>query len=118
MKLHCWNEIPVERLTPTATRQVIHTDTITMARLALAEGAVVPRHAHVNEQISTVESGRLKFVFDDSEMIVAAGQSLQIPSGVPHRVEAIEDSIALDVFSPVREDWVRGDDAYLRSDGS
>ena len=37
-----------------------------------------------------------------------------VPGGVPHEVEALEDSLVLDVFSPVRDDWVRGDDAYLR----
>jgi quercetin dioxygenase-like cupin family protein len=47
-------------------------------------------------------------------MVVRTGESLQIPGGVPHRVEALEDSVALDLFSPPREDWIRGDDAYLR----
>ena len=68
----------------------------------------------MNEQITTLEKGRLRFIFDDNELIVATGESLQIPSNVPHRVEALEDSVALDLFSPVREDWIRGDDAYLR----
>jgi quercetin dioxygenase-like cupin family protein len=68
----------------------------------------------VNEQITTMESGRLRFIFDDQELVVQTGDSLQIPSNVPHRVEALEDSVALDLFSPTREDWIRGDDAYLR----
>lgn len=114
MKLHRWNSLPVENMSETVSRQVVHSDTMTIARLRLGRGAVVPRHSHPNEQISTVESGKLRFFFDDGETVVSAGESLQIPGGVPHRVEALEDSVALDLFSPPREDWIRGDDAYLR----
>jgi quercetin dioxygenase-like cupin family protein len=81
----------------------------------LLAGGVVPRHSHENEQVTVLEKGRLKFIFDDREQIIEAGQCLQIPSHAPHRVEVLEDSIALDLFAPVREDWVRGDDAYLRA---
>ncbi len=96
------------------TRQVIHGGAITIARLGLLQGAVVPLHSHINEQISTVDAGRLRFVLAGVEAIVSAGQSIVIPSGVPHMVEALEDSRATDVFTPLREDWIRGDDAYLR----
>jgi quercetin dioxygenase-like cupin family protein len=116
MKLHRWTSIPAEPMNQMVTRQVIHTDTMTIARLSLRRGALVPRHSHVNEQVSTVESGCLRFIFDDSSVDVRAGESLQIPGNVPHAAEALEDSVALDLFSPVREDWLRGDDAYLRRD--
>ena len=59
-------------------------------------------------------SGRLRFVVGEEEREVGAGESVRIPGGVPHRVEALEDSLVLDVFAPRREDWLRGDDAYLR----
>ena len=114
MKLHRWSEIPVEQLNPLVTRQVVHSDQMTISRLNLKKGAIVPRHHHVNEQVSNVESGRLRFVFDDGETLVEAGDSLQIPSQAPHMVEALEDCVVVDIFSPVREDWLRGDDAYLR----
>jgi quercetin dioxygenase-like cupin family protein len=113
-KTHRWSEIPAEQMNDAVTRQVMHTDTMTVARLRLRRGAVVPRHSHTNEQVSTVESGALRFRFDDAEVIVRTGESLQIPGGLPHAVEALEDSVALDLFSPCREDWIRGDDAYLR----
>jgi quercetin dioxygenase-like cupin family protein len=114
MKLHRWSEIPVEILNPLLSRQAVHCDRITLARLTLKKGAIVPRHQHENEQVTTLEQGRLRFVFDDGEVVVGQGDSLQIPSHAPHSVEALEDSVALDLFVPVREDWVRGDDAYLR----
>jgi quercetin dioxygenase-like cupin family protein len=87
---------------------------MTLARILLRRGAVVPEHLHDNEQIATVISGRLRFRLGDEETELGAGQSLRVPGGVPHRVEALEDSVVLDVFSPRREDWIRGDDAYLR----
>ena len=61
-----------------------------------------------------MEQGALRFVLAGEEVILKAGQVLRIPPHVPHSAEALEDSIAVDLFSPVREDWLRGDDAYLR----
>src|SRR4051794_27716017 len=115
MRIYRWNEIAVEKLSESISRQVLHSDTMTIARLMLARGAVVPRHSHPNEQITTVESGRLLFHFDTEDIVVGTGESLPIPSGAAHRVEALEESVAVDAFSPPRQDWIRGDDAYLRS---
>ena len=109
-----WSEEPVEQLSPTIGRQLIHTETMTLARIVLREGALVPRHEHENEQIATVLEGRLRFVVGDEERVVVAGETVPLPANVPHEVEALEDSVVLDVFSPAREDWSRGDDAYLR----
>jgi len=109
-----WNDIPEEVLNPMARRKVIHTPQMTIARLWLTAGSIVPTHHHVSEQVTNVESGKLRFVFEDSEVIVAAGETLRIPPNVPHKVETLEESVALDLFAPAREDWIRGDDAYLR----
>ena len=114
MGLHRWSEVERERLNPLAVRQVIHGETMTLARFELSKGAVVPEHSHVNEQISTMERGRARFVVGGKEIIVSAGESVTIPPNMPHSVETLEDSVAVDVFSPRREDWIRGDDAYLR----
>lgn len=112
--IHDWARIEREQLNPHAVRQVVHTDRMTVAHLHLTRGAVVPRHSHPNEQVTVLERGRLRFEFDHGSTLLEAGQMLQIPGGLPHRVEALEDSLALDLFSPPREDWIRGDDAYLR----
>lgn len=117
MKTHRWSEIAREQLNPDCARQVIHTERMTIARLSLRAGAVVPRHSHENEQVSVVEKGKLKFIYDDHEVIVGAGECMQITPHAPHRVEALEDSEVYDLFAPVRADWLRGDDAYLRGDG-
>lgn len=114
MHVQRWSEEPVEEMSPMIGRQVIHTETMTMARVALRKGAFVPMHAHENEQIATVLDGRLRFVVGAEERVVSAGESVPLAANVPHEVEALEDSVVLDVFSPVREDWLRGEDAYLR----
>ena len=114
MPIHRWFDEPVEELTPSIGRQVVHTETMTVARIHLGAGAVVPTHAHPHEQAATVLEGRLRFVVGGEEQVVVAGESMFVPGGVPHEVEALEDSLVLDVFSPVRDDWVRGEDLYLR----
>ena len=114
MEVRRWHEEPVEELTPLLGRQLLHTETMTIGRIILAAGAGVPSHHHVHEQVANVLAGRLRFDVGGEELVVSAGESVFIPSEVPHAVEALEDSIVLDVFSPVRDDWVRGDDAYLR----
>jgi quercetin dioxygenase-like cupin family protein len=115
MQTYAWDQIEREDVNPTFTRQVIHTETMTVARLFLKHGCAVPMHSHHNEQISMVESGSLKFVMEGQELIVKAGEVLRIPPHVSHSAEALEDSNVVDLFSPPREDWIRGDDAYLRS---
>jgi quercetin dioxygenase-like cupin family protein len=114
MKLHRWNEIDREQMNPKVARQVIHAERITIARLYLKKGCTVPRHHHENEQITLLEQGKLRFVFDDGEQMLESGEAMQIPPNAPHEVEALEDSVAVDLFSPIRADWLRGDDAYLR----
>ena len=114
MKLHEWQQIPIEQMSELVGRQVIHTGGMTVAYIHLKKGAVVPWHSHPNEQVSYLQSGRLRFIFDDGEKIVEAGHVVEIAPDAPHRVEALEDSVALDLFTPARQDWIAGDDAYLR----
>lgn len=114
MRVQRWKESPLEQMNALVGRQVLHGDNITMARLLLKKGAVVPLHHHINEQISTITEGSLLFTIGGEETIVSAGESILIPPNVPHRVEALEDSVAIDVFAPIRQDWISGDDAYLR----
>jgi quercetin dioxygenase-like cupin family protein len=103
-----------EQMNPKVARKVVHCANVTVARLELKKDAAVPEHSHVNEQVTTIERGALKFVIRGREQVVRAGESLVLEPHEPHSVVALEDSVALDIFAPVREDWVRGDDAYLR----
>jgi quercetin dioxygenase-like cupin family protein len=114
MKLYHWDRIEKEAMNPHLGRQVIHGEKMTVARIHLRKGGIVPLHHHVNEQLSVLEQGKLRFVVGDQEIMMQPGDMVMIPGDVPHMVEALEDSIATDINSPVREDWLRGDDAYLR----
>ncbi len=114
MQLYQWDRIEKEEMSPTFARQVIHGESLTVARVYLKKGCVVPEHKHHNEQLSMMEQGRLRFLVDGREQVVSAGEMLRIPPHALHSAEALDDCIAIDVFSPVRDDWVRGDDAYLR----
>ena len=109
-----WDAVPEEQLNPKFRRRVFHGSNITVARLELAEGAIVPLHQHENEQISMVAAGSVRFDFPDEQVTVRAGETLRIAPHRPHSVVALEATSVTDIFAPVREDWRRGDDAYLR----
>jgi quercetin dioxygenase-like cupin family protein len=113
-----FDAIPVDHLNPLLDRQFVHGDQGMLARLLLRKGCIVPRHSHMNEQITYVLEGALKFVLGDGEnrdeVVVRAGGLLVIPPNLPHSAEALEDTIDIDVFTPPRADWIDGSDAYLR----
>jgi quercetin dioxygenase-like cupin family protein len=111
---HRWSDIPCERMNPLVTRQFVVGSNTMLARIGLKKGAVVPRHSHFHEQISHVVEGALLFRIEGEEKTIRAGEILCIPPNLPHEVVALEDSIALDIFNPPRQDWIDGDDAYLR----
>jgi quercetin dioxygenase-like cupin family protein len=114
MTLHDWQQIPTEEMNPQFKRKVIHTEQLTVAQLELKKGGHVPLHHHVNEQLSMVHTGRLLFHIAGREVEVGPGESLQIPPNVPHDVDVLEDCTCTDIFTPRREDWLSGSDAYLR----
>jgi quercetin dioxygenase-like cupin family protein len=114
-KLYRWDDVVPEQMNALTTRQyVVGTNTM-LARLVLQKDAHVPLHSHMHEQISHVVTGALSFKIEGRDVTVRAGEILCIPPHVPHEVVALEDSVALDIFNPPRQDWIDGDDAYLRT---
>jgi unsaturated pyranuronate lyase len=112
-----WDEMTAEKLKGSITRRLITGDSMMIAEVRLAKGELVPKHSHPNEQLTYITSGALKFVLGDDgehEVVVRAGEVLVIPSNLPHSAEALENCVDIDVFSPPREDWLDGSDAYLR----
>jgi quercetin dioxygenase-like cupin family protein len=112
-----WDALPREDLNPLIGRRLITGEQMMIAHVYLAKGAIVPKHEHHNEQITYILEGTLRFWLgpDESEVVdVAAGEVLTIPPHLPHKAEALEDTLDVDVFTPPREDWLSGDDAYLR----
>ena len=77
-----------------------------IAQIYLKRGALVPIHSHESEQMTYILQGALRFLVDGEEFIVREGEVLHIPSGVSHQAEALDDTFELDVFSPIRHDWV------------
>jgi len=112
-----WDDLPREELNPLIGRRLITGTGVMIAHVYLSKGAIVPKHAHHNEQVTYILEGRLRFWFGDdgSDVLeVGPGEVLTIPPHLPHKAEALEDTLDVDVFTPPREDWLSGDDAYLR----
>ena len=116
--LHRWDDMPREALKEGIERRLVSTDRMMIAHVYLDEGAVVPRHEHENEQLTYILEGTLRFWLGDDESQVVdvhAGEILHIPSFMPHRAEALEQTLDCDIFCPPRQDWLDGSDAYLRN---
>lgn len=109
-----WDQVELETLNPLLQRQLIVGQEVMLARVLLKKGCIVPLHSHVNEQLSYILEGALKFWIDGREIVVYAGQVLTIPPNMPHKAEALEDTVDLDIFHPPRADWLSGTDSYLR----
>src|SRR5258708_14163380 len=109
-----WDDVELETLNPLLGRKMITGENLMLARVLLKKGCVVPEHSHVNEQLTYIVEGALKFWIDGKEIVVGAGEVLCIPSNMPHKAEALEDTVDLDVFYPPRQDWLSKSDAYLR----
>lgn len=109
-----WHTIPLEDLNPLLQRQFVVGQEIMLARVLLKKGCIVPEHSHHNEQLTYIVEGALKFYIDGKEIVVHAGEVLCIPSNMPHKAEAMEDTVDLDVFAPPRADWINKTDQYLR----
>jgi quercetin dioxygenase-like cupin family protein len=112
-----WEDMPKEQLKPDLGRRLISTERVMLAHVYLEKGCVVPKHSHENEQLTYILDGVLRFFLgeDESEVVdVAAGEVLHIPSYLPHKAEALETTLDVDIFCPPRQDWLDGSDAYLR----
>jgi quercetin dioxygenase-like cupin family protein len=111
--IHRWDDIAAEQITEHISRRYVTGDGVTVARFALRKDGVVPRHSHPNEQVSCVLSGKLEFRFDERTAVVGPGEVVQIPGDVPHEVAVLEDAVVIDVFNPIRQDWIDRTDTYF-----
>jgi len=111
-----WHTVPLENLNPLLQRQMVWGQDVMLARVLLKKGCIVPEHSHHNEQLTYIVEGALKFWIDNREIVVHAGEVLCIPSNMPHKAEALEDTVDLDIFTPPRADWINKTDQYLRKE--
>ena len=116
VRLLAWEEVEKEQITDVISRRLVWGERMMIAQVNLDKGSVVPKHAHENEQITYILEGALRFWIGEDgeeELVVRAGEILYIPSNVPHKAEALEDTLDVDVFSPPRQDWLDGTDTYF-----
>jgi unsaturated pyranuronate lyase len=109
-----WSSVEVEALNPLLGRHFVVGQNVMLARVLLKKGCIVPEHSHPNEQLTFIAEGALKFWIDGKVIVVNAGEVLTIPPNMPHKAEALEDTVDFDVFNPPRADWMSGTDVYLR----
>jgi len=114
MSLYSWNKIPTEKLTDKLSRKLITGKKVMLAQVFLKKGCTVAAHSHESEQMTYILSGSMTLRLPDKEVTLNEGDVLHIPSGVEHSAVALDDTLDLDVFSPIREDWLKGTDHYLR----
>jgi quercetin dioxygenase-like cupin family protein len=114
MKYVRWSTIELEDLNPLLQRQFVVGNDIMVARVLMKKGCIIPLHSHHNEQFTYILEGALKFWIDGKEIVVNAGEVLTIPPHMPHKAEAMMDTVDLDVFNPPRADWIDKTDQYLR----
>ncbi len=112
-----WDSMKKERVSDMLERRLITGDRMMLAQVYLKKGCIVPKHSHDNEQLTYILEGALKFWIGEDgaeEITVHAGEVLLIPSNVPHKAEALEETLDVDIFSPPRQDWLDKKDDYLR----
>jgi quercetin dioxygenase-like cupin family protein len=105
-RLFRWDEIALEKVTEMVSRKFVSGERETVAQIYLKRGAVVPQHSHDHEQMTYVLQGALKLLVAGDEVTLRDGELMHIKPGVPHQVEALDDTFVLGVFSPVRSDWL------------
>jgi quercetin dioxygenase-like cupin family protein len=102
-----WTTIPVERVADGIERQMIYGDRLMVVRVRFAAGTVTAVHSHVHEQITLVEQGRVEFTIDGKTRLASKGDVLFFPSEMRHGATMLEEEVVLiDIFSPVREDFL------------
>lgn len=120
--LYRWESMPREVVSPSIERRVVTGDRLMVAHVYIKKGGVVPMHSHDNEQATYILDGALRLWVgaegspEQRVHDVRAGEMLVIPSNLPHRAVALEDTVDVDVFCPPRQDWLDGTDRYLRGD--
>jgi unsaturated pyranuronate lyase len=87
-------------------KTLVYGEKMLMCEFRLRRGAVLSRHSHPHEQTGYLVSGRMELTIGDQSSTLVPGDSWCIAGGVEHNASALEDSLALEVFAPIREDYL------------
>jgi quercetin dioxygenase-like cupin family protein len=118
--LYRWESMPREVISPVIERRLVTGERMMIAHVYIKKGGIVPLHSHDNEQLTYILEGALRLWVgpegspEQAVHDVHAGEVLVIPSHLPHRALALEDTLDVDVFCPPRQDWLDKTDSYLR----
>jgi quercetin dioxygenase-like cupin family protein len=89
-------------------KTLVHGDKTLFAEFRMEAGSSLPRHAHIHEQTGFLVAGRIRLTIGGQTYEVTPGDSWCIPANVEHNAEIVEPSHAIEVFAPVREDYLPG----------
>jgi quercetin dioxygenase-like cupin family protein len=102
-----WSSIPIEHVAQGVQRQMMVGEGLMICRFRFAPFLVTPEHEHPHEQMSIVVSGRVRFFVEGTERIAVPGDVLHFPPGCWHGATMMDEEVVLiDIFSPVREDFL------------
>jgi quercetin dioxygenase-like cupin family protein len=92
---------------PNLTRRVLaHNEKLMLTEHTMAKGSIFPRHSHPHDQLAYLVSGHIRVAAGDQTFEARAGDSFVLRGGIEHQVWALEESVALDIFTPMREDYL------------
>ncbi len=109
------NEVENDEVNSGYVRKVVRGKSLTIARIEVKEGEITQRHSHDNEEVVYVLKGRWLFHLPDGDVVLTDNQMLCIPADTEHSSEVLEDTIALDICSKTRPDWLSGQDKILHN---
>lgn len=110
-----WKDIPYEKVNDHFRRKIAWDGKVMIGLTEVDKGYEVPAHSHDNEQVTWVMRGTWRFELEGKSLEVGPGEMIFIPANVVHKATAVEKLVAYDIFTPPREDWLKGEDAYLRA---
>ena len=108
MSFFNWDEIPSNEIAPRVKRKIVHLKNVMLVHYEVGVGVGIPIHQHPHEQIGAILQGQCEFIIGDEKRILGAGEGYVVPSNMKHGGRGIgeETCVLLDVFSPIREDFL------------
>jgi quercetin dioxygenase-like cupin family protein len=88
-------------------KTLCHGDASLMTEFLLQKGAILPEHVHPNEQTGYLVKGKIRLYMGDFAQDLKPGDSWCIKENIRHKAEILEDSVAIEVFCPVRADYLK-----------
>ena len=105
MKRINWDNLPEHQVVEGLYGKFFHSQTMTIVQWRFEAGADLPLHNHPHEQITLIQKGKLELTIDNNRYILTTGDTMPIASNISHGGKAVEATVALDIFHPVREDF-------------